>query len=261
MNKTLCRVIMFVVFILLYAPILMLIVFSFNAGNSQTVWQGFSFRWYEELFRDRDIMQALWNTVSVGLISAVASTVVGTLAAIGIFGMKKSTRGLIMNATYLPVLNPDILTGISLMLVYGLLQLPFGLMTLCISHITFNIPYVILSVMPKLRQFNMSTYEAALDLGARPLTAVRKVVLPEIMPGVFTGLIMAFTMSIDDFIISYFTAGTGTRTLPLIVYAMTKRKITPKINALSTLMFITVLLLLIIVNVRRTPKKKMEERR
>lgn len=250
------RLILIFVFLFLYAPILVLIFFSFNEANSQTAFSGFSLRWYADLFSDSSILIALKNTLIVGVISSALATVVGTLAAVGIFCMKSKPKELIMNITYLPVLNPDILTAISLMLVFQMLSLEFGLLTLIISHTTFNIPYVILSVMPKLRQLNMSEYEAALDLGARPFTALRKVVYPSIKPGVVTGLIMAFTMSIDDFIISYFTKGTGVQTLPIVIYSMTKRKVTPKINALSTLLFVVVLVLLIIVNLRQDRVKK-----
>ncbi len=250
------RIILVFVFLFLYAPILVLIFFSFNASNSQTAFSGFSLRWYVDLFSDSSILIALKNTLIVGVVSAALATVIGTFAAVGIFCMKNKPKELIMNITYLPVLNPDILTAISMMLVFQMLSLEFGLLTLIIAHTTFNIPYVILSVMPKLRQLNMSEYEAALDLGAKPFTALRKVVYPSIKPGIVTGLIMAFTMSIDDFIISYFTKGTGVQTLPIVIYSMTKRKVTPKINALSTLMFVVVLVLLIIVNLRQDRTKK-----
>lgn len=261
MSKVIQRIVMAFVFLFLYAPIIVLIVFSFNGSSSQVAFSGFSLRWYADLFRDASIMSALYNTILIAVVSATLATALGTLAAIGIFGMRKSVRSAIMNVTYLPVLNPDILTAISMMLVFGLMHIPFGLLTLIIAHTTFNIPYVILSVMPKLRQFNVSTYEAALDLGARPVYALWKVVLPEIMPGVITGMLMAFTLSIDDFIISYFTKGVGVQTLPIVIYSMTRRKVTPKVNALSTLLFVVVLSLLIIVNVRqsRAGVRKQEE--
>ena len=265
MSTVFQRVMMVFVFLFLYAPILVLIVFSFNSSSSQTAFAGVSLRWYADLFQDASIMNALYNTLVVAVVSSVLATVLGTLAAIGIFGMRKSVRTAIMNVTYLPVLNPDILTAISMMLVFSLMRIPFGLVTLIIAHTTFNIPYVILSVMPKLRQFNISTYEAALDLGARPAFALRKVVLPEIMPGIITGMLLSFTLSIDDFIISYFTKGTGVQTLPIVIYSMTRRKVTPKVNALSTLLFVVVLVLLIIVNLRQSradiKKQQGEERR
>ena len=264
MSKVFQRVMMAFVFLFLYAPILVLIVFSFNSSSSQTAFAGVSLRWYADLFQDASIMNALYNTLVVAVFSSVLATVLGTLAAVGIFGMRKSVRTAVMNVTYLPVLNPDILTAISMMLVFSLMRIPFGLVTLIIAHTTFNIPYVILSVMPKLRQFNISTYEAALDLGARPSFALRKVVLPEIMPGSITGL-LSFTLSIDDFIISYFTKGTGVQTLPIVIYSMTRRKVTPKVNALSTLLFVVVRALLIIVNLRQSradiKKQQGEERR
>jgi len=245
----------------LYAPIAVLIVFSFNASKSRSVWAGFSLRWYRELFRDSEILGALKNTLVVATVAAICATILGTLAAIGIHAMNKRARRVVMNITSLPMINPEIVTGVSLMLLYafvaqrtGLLRPGYG--TLILSHITFNLPYVILSVMPKLRQRNQQLYEAAMDLGCNPVTAFFKVLLPEIMPGVVTGLIMAFTLSIDDFVISYFTSGPTSQTLPIAIFSMTRRRVSPEVNALSTLLFVVVMALLVIVNLRQSAEAK-----
>lgn len=240
------------IFTFLYAPILILMVFSFNDSKSRGNWGGFSLRWYTELFRDREIMSALYYTILIAILSALIATLIGTIAAIGIHNMGRLSKGIVINLTYLPILNPDIVTGISLMMLFVFANIERGFVSLLLAHITFNIPYVIFSVMPKLKQMNKHLYEAALDLGATPLYAFKKVILPEIMPGVVTGMILAFTLSIDDFVISYFTTGAGVSNLSIIIHSMARRGINPTINALSTLMFITVLLLLLIVNKRTT---------
>ena len=238
------------IFLFLYAPIAVLIIFSFNESKSRGAWGGFSLKWYESLFNNSSIMTALWNTVEIAVISALVATVIGTFAAIGINSMKKLPQSVIMNVSYLPVLNADIVTGVSLLILFIFLGIPLGRISLLLSHITFNIPYVILSVMPKLKMMNQHSYEAALDLGCTPMQAVMKVVMPEIMPGVITGAILAFTLSIDDFVISFFTTGPGVNTLSIEIYSMVRRGIKPEINALSSLMFLTVLALLVVVNVR-----------
>ncbi|NLC52497.1 MAG: ABC transporter permease [Firmicutes bacterium] len=247
------------IYLFLYAPILILLVFSFNASKSRGNWTGFTLKWYLELFQDRQIMKALYNTVIIAVLSSTIATVIGTAAAIGIHNMKKLKRKIVMNLTYIPVVNPDIVTGLSLMLLFIFANVRLGFISLLLAHITFNIPYVILSVLPKLKQLDKNLYEAALDLGATPLYAYRKVILPEIMPGVVTGLLLAFTLSIDDFVISFFTTGSGVSTLSIIVYSMARRGINPKINALSTLLFITVLLLLVIVNMRTSGEHRKKE--
>ena len=247
------------IYLFLYAPILILLVFSFNASKSRGNWTGFTLKWYLELFQDRQIMKALYNTMVIAVLSSTIATVIGTAAAIGIHNMKKLKRKIIMNLTYIPVVNPDIVTGLSLMLLFIFTNVRLGFVSLLLSHITFNIPYVILSVLPKLKQLDKNLYEAALDLGATPLYAYRKVILPEIMPGVITGLLLAFTLSIDDFVISFFTTGSGVSTLSIIVYSMARRGINPKINALSTLLFVTVLLLLVIVNLRTSGEHRKKE--
>ena len=262
--KTLSRIYNALIFLFLYAPIFVLIIFSFNDSKSRVVWNGFSLRWYEELFRDEEILSALGVTLSVALIATVVSTIIGTLAAIGFRSVNARLRGVLMAINNFPMVNPEIVTGIALMLLFvfihrttGLLQ-P-GYVPLLLSHITFCIPYVVLQVLPKLRQANPHLYEAAVDLGCRPVTAFLKVMVPEILPGIITGALMAFTMSLDDFVISLFTSGASAQNLSVTIYSMVKRRVTPEINALSTLMFGAVLILLILVNVlqmKSEPKKK-----
>lgn len=248
-KRALSRGYLGLILVFLYAPILVLIVFSFNSIRSMSKWGGFSFRWYTELFQNDTIMSALWVTVSVAVIAAIVATALGTLAAIGIHGYRRRTQNLVLNVTYLPILNPDIVTGLSLMLLFLFAGLPRGYFTLVLAHITFNIPYVILSVLPKLRQMDPNLYEAALDLGATPGYALRRVIIPEIMPGIVTGALLALTLSLDDFVISLFTQ-TGTSNISILVYSMARRSINPQINALSTLLFVAVLALLFIVNLR-----------
>ncbi|HHW46412.1 MAG TPA: ABC transporter permease [Clostridiales bacterium] len=258
--KVLSRIYTTLIFIFLYAPIVILIIFSFNSSKSRSVWGGFTLEWYSRLFQDETILNALKNTLIVSVVAAIFATIIGTLAAIGIDAMNKRLKKIIMTLTNIPMVNPEIVTGVSLLLLYSIvfgilskfgLDVSLGLVTLILSHITFNIPYVILSVLPKLRQMNKHIYEAAIDLGCNPFQAFMKVVIPEIRPGIMTGMLMAFTLSIDDFIISYFTSGPTSQTLSVLIYSMTRRQISPKINALSALMFVTVLSLLLIVNIRQ----------
>lgn len=254
--KILSKIYTALIFIFLYAPIIVLIVFSFNSTKSRSVWKGFSLRWYENLFNDETILEALWVSVEVAVIAAVLATIIGTAAAVGLKGMNKKLRSVMLTFNNIPMVNPDIVTGISMMLLFVAIFSATGLLkpgftTLVIAHMTFCIPYVILSVLPKLNQMNPSIYEAAQDLGCPPFMAFFKVVLPEIMPGIITGMMMAFTLSLDDFVISYFTSGSTAQTLPMVIYSMTKRRLSPKVNALSTLMFVLVLVLLIIVNFKQ----------
>jgi len=245
---------LYIIFLFLYAPIAVLVVYSFNESKSRGHWGGFTLKWYRELLRDREIAAALYNTLMIAILSSIIATVIGTAAAMGIHNMKKIKKAVVMNLTYLPVLNPEIVTGVSLMLLFIFMKaftnIGLGFFTMLLAHITFNIPYVILSVLPKLKQLNKHTYEAALDLGATPLNAIWKVIIPEIMPGIVTGFILTFTLSIDDFVISFFTTGSGVSNLSIYVYSMARRGINPKINALSAIMFMTVLVLLLIVNKR-----------
>ena len=250
MKKFLKKSYLTLVYIFLYAPVVILIIFSFNNSKSRAHWDGFTLRWYAELFKDRQIMSSLYYTLAVALLASLIATVMGTAAALGIHNMSKFKKSVIMNITYLPVLNPDIVTGISLMILFLFLNIKLGFITLLLAHISFNIPYVIISVLPKLKQLNKHLNEAALDLGATPLYAFRKVILPEIMPGVITGFLLSFTLSLDDFIISFFTTGSGVSTLSMTVFSMARRGINPKINALSTLMFLAVLALLLVINKR-----------
>ena len=233
----------------LYAPIVVMVILSFNASRSRAKWGGFSLQWYEKLFNKPEIMQVLYMTLLVALIATIVATILGTLAAIGIHAMRSRNANLIMSISYLPMTTPDIVTGVSLMLMFVFVKIPLGYPTMLLAHIAFDTPYVLFSVLPKLRQLNVNLYEAALDLGCTPMRAVRKVILPEIMPGVVTGDLLAFTMSLDDFVISYFTSNTDSN-LSMIIYAAARRGIEPTIYALSTLMFVVVLVLLLIVNKR-----------
>lgn len=237
------------IFVFLYAPIVVMIVLSFNEGRSPAVWEGFSFKWYLELFDDRNIMEALKVTISVAVIATIVSTILGTLAAVGIHAMKKGWANAVLNVSYLPMTMPDIVTGVSLMLLFIQLNIPTGFWTMLLAHIAFDTPYVLFSVMPKLQHMNPNMYEAALDLGCKPAKAIWKVIIPEISPGIVTGMLMAFTMSIDDFIISYFTGGT-VNNLSMAVYGSAKRGVSPSMYALFAIMFVVILTLLIIVNSR-----------
>ena len=241
------------IFILLYAPIATLMVLSFNASRTRAKWGGFTFKWYFSLFENREIMQALWNTLFIAFVSSFVAVIIGTIACIAISNMNKRDRTIVMGITNIPMLNADIVTGISFMLLFISLGLKFGLGTILLAHITFNIPYVILCVMPRMKQLNPSIYEAALDLGASPVRAFFKVVFPDIFPGISAGFLMAFTMSLDDFIITHFTKGAGVDTLSTKIYTEVKKGIKPEMYALSTIIFVTVLLLLFLVN--KSPKE------
>ncbi len=255
-KNTAQKIYVFLIFVFLYAPIATLIVLSFNASKTRAKWGGFTLKWYRALFRNEDIMQALFNTLAIALIASLTATVVGTIACIAIMNMKKRSRSIIMGITNIPMLNADIVTGISLMLLFISLSLRFGFGTILLSHITFCIPYVILSVMPRMKQLNPSTYEAALDLGAGPVYGFFKVVFPDILPGVLSGFLMAFTMSLDDFIITHFTKGAGVDTLSTKIYTEVKKGIKPEMYALSTIIFVTVLVLLLLVNKAPAEKKQ-----
>lgn len=282
------RIFMGLIFLFLYAPILLMIVFSFNAGNSNVVWQGFSLRWYEQLFHDRAIIQSVYTTLLVSVLATAIATAAGTFAAVGFYSMRRRTRTMLMNVNNIPMMNADIVTGVSLCMlfvaVFGLWnefavnyrviinffgtkyritfpELSLGFGTMLIAHITFNIPYVILSVGPKLRQMDHNLVDAARDLGCTWMGAFFKVILPEIKSGIVSGALIAFTMSVDDFVISYFTAGSSVSTLAMEIYSMARKKVTPEINAVSTLLFVVVLLLLVAVNLREARQAKTEARR
>ena len=266
------RLLMILTGLFLYAPIIILIVFSFNAGNSSSVWKGFSLHWYQQLFQNRLIMHSVYITLMVSLLATVIATIAGTFAAIGFYGMRRKARNSLMAVNNIPMMNADIVTGVSLCLLFVVFfngwgafagwvnsaqsavvlpeRLTMGFGTLLIAHVCFNIPYVILSVGPKLRQMDRNLVDAAQDLGCTWMQAFWKVIIPEIKPGIVSGALTAFTMSIDDFIISYFTAGTSSSTLAMTIYGMTKKRVSPEINAISTLLFVTVILLLAIINIR-----------
>lgn len=258
--KKLGKIYMALVFLFLYVPIFVLIVFSFNESKSRSVFTGFTFDWYVKLFKNEIIISSLMNTLIIAVIASIAATALGTLAAIGINSMKKLPKAVVMNITNMPIINPEIVTGVSLMLLFvffaARMNLEFGFVTLLIAHITFDVPYVILNIMPKFKQMDPHLYEAAQDLGCSPFKAFWKVVLPEIMPGVVSGFLMAFTFSLDDFVISYFTSGSTSQTLPITIYSMTRRKVSPEINALSTIIFVAVLVVLIVKNIIENKQAK-----
>lgn len=245
----------------LYAPIFVLMVFSFNYVPSRNHWGGFSLRWYQELFHDPSIRLALTNTITIALLSSLIATVIGTMAAIGINSLGRKSKSVIIGVTNLPVFNPEIVTGVSLMLLFVFaIQIAgfgrMGYMTLLLAHISFNVPYVILSVMPRLRRLDGNLFEAALDLGASPIYAFFKVILPEIRPGIVTGALLAFTLSVDDFIVSFFTTGSGVSNLSILIFSMARRGVNPRINALSTLIFVTVMVLLYFINKRDSLRER-----
>ncbi|MGN0618670.1 MAG: ABC transporter permease [Ruminiclostridium sp.] len=264
--KKLGKIYMGLVLLFLYVPIFVLIVFSFNETKSRSVFSGFTLDWYAKLFKNDIIISSLVNTIIIAVVASIAATILGTLAAIGINSMKKLPKAIVLNITNMPVINPEIVTGVSLMLLFvffaARMNFEFGFVTLLIAHITFDVPYVILNVMPKFKQMDPNLFEAAQDLGCSPFSALYKVILPEIMPGIVSGFLMSFTFSLDDFVVSYFTTGSTSQTLPITIYSMTRRKISPEINALSTLIFIVVVIVLIVKNIieNRQYKAKAKEK-
>lgn len=265
--KILSRIYIALILIFLYAPMAVMVFFSFNSADSVWVFESFSLDWYKELVFNSSMLGALKNTLIVAVISAIVSTVLGTAAAVGIMAIRrKVSRSIVMTVTNIPMMNADIVTGISLMLLFVFIGRLFGaaeslgFITVLIAHITFNLPYVILSVLPKLKQTDHHLPEAALDLGCKPTQAFFKVVLPSISSGVFSGFIMAFTLSLDDFVISYFTCG-HFQTLPIVIYNMTKKTVTPDTYALSTLIFATVFILLVLYNAIQGKSDKKEAAR
>ena len=249
-----------ILLIFLYSPIAVLIFYSFNNGKT-TVWKGFTFKWYVQLFRDDNIMNALWNTVIIAVLASVFATILGTAAAIGI----SKKRMLIQNASNIPIISPDIVMGVSLMLLFTTLGVIFnfemGFFTVLISHICFCVPFVVLNVMPRIKRMDQSIYDAALDLGCNQWQAFYKVIIHELMPGIFSGLLMSFTYSLDDFIITYFTRGAKFQNLSIEIYSMTHRRISPKINALSALLFLAVLIVMVIINLRDRHEEKVQKKR
>ena len=255
-RKYLQKIYLALIFILLYAPIVTLIVLSFNQSKTRAKWGGFTLKWYKELLKNEQIMSAFYTTLIIAFVSAAIATVIGTAAAIAIQGMKQKWKTMYMGLTNIPMMNAEIVMGVSLMLLFIAFHMTLGFGTILIAHVTFNIPYVILSVLPKLKQTNRYTYEAALDLGASPVKAFFKVVFPDIVPGVLSGFMLAFTMSLDDFVITHFTKGPGIDTLSTKIYTEVRKGIKPEIYALSTIMFVTVLVLLLLINY--SPKEEEE---
>ena len=255
MKKIFVRLYFFVMFLFMYFPIIVLIGLSFNASRARTVWGGFTLEWYAQLFQDSVLLTSLFNTLSIALISAAVSTLIAVPAAIGLLAMKRRHASVIQNFGNIPMLNPDIVTGIILMLLLSS-AMKLGYVSILLAHITFNIPYVLLSVLPSLKKVNISIFEAARDLGAGSLYAFMKVVLPEIMPGILSGFFMAITLSMDDFVVTYFTRGAGIDTLSTLVYGQLKRGIKPEMYALSSVIFITVLLALVVFNILSSASEK-----
>jgi len=264
MKKVFSRIYSAIVYVFLYAPIFVMIFFSFNSTKSKTSFSGFSLRWYEELFKDEWLMESLVNTALIAVISSIAATVLGTLAAIGICNLKRKPRNFVMNISNIPIINPEIVTGVSLMLLFvfvvKIFQGELGFVTVLLSHIAFSTPYVVLNVIPRIKSMNMNLYEAALDLGCVPTKAFYKVVLPEISPGILAGFFMAFTFSLDDFIISYFVCGSTFQTLPIYIYGLLKRPIPLSINALSAIMFLVIITALVLSNVIQSRSEVKEIR-
>ena len=254
-KTTLQRIYVTLIFIFLYAPIVTLIVLSFNASKTRAKWGGFTTKWYTSLFQNEAIMNALANTLLIAFAASIVSTLIGTIACIAIMNLKKRSRAIVMGITNIPMLNAEIVTGISLMLLFVRFT-ALGTSTVLIAHITFDIPYVILNVLPKLSNTSSHTYEAARDLGATPLYAFFKIVWPDIKPGVFSGFLMAVTMSLDDFSITYFTKGAGVNTLSTMIYTQLRKGIIPEMYALSTILFFLALVLLLIMNYRSVKDAK-----
>lgn len=266
--KTASRIYTIFIFALLYAPIAVMVIFSFNASESMSVMSGFSLKWYKALLEDKETLRACYNTVILAVASALISTVFGTIAAVGIDKVKKGWyKSSLTFVTNIPMMNPEIVTGVSMMLLFvfgaalvGISHDVLNFWTLLIAHVTFGLPYVILSVLPKLRQIDPHLEEAAQDLGCTKIKAFYHAVMPTIMPGIFSGMLMAFTMSLDDFVISYFTSGSGFVTLPIRIYSMTKKRVTPDMYALSTIIFAVILILLLLSNLLQSHGEKKKNR-
>lgn len=259
MKRFLERFYIAIIFIFLYAPIITLMVLSFNNSRTRAKWGGFTGKWYIEMFNNRSIMDALYNTLFIAIVSSLIATLIGTITCIALNNMKTKSRTLLLGINNIPMLNADIVTGISLMLLFISFGMRFGMETILLAHITFNIPYVILNVMPKFQQLNPHTYEAALDLGASPVYAFFKVVFPDILPGILTGFLMAFTMSLDDFVITHFTKGAGVDTLSTKIYTEVRKGIKPEMYALSTLIFMTVFILLLVINLAPVLRERRQQ--
>ena len=256
-SKILSNFYLVLIFLFLYMPIIVLVINSFNKSKFGGVWNGFTLEWYMQLFKDKSIISSLYNTIIVATLASVIATSIGTLASIGINSMTSRYKSVMLNVSYISMINPDIVIGVSLLSFFSLFQfLKLGYVTLILAHITLCAPYVVFAVLPKLQQLNPNLSEAAQDLGATPTQTFFKVILPEIKPGIISGMIMSFTLSLDDFIISFFTTGAGISTLSIKVYSMTKRGVSPKINALTTLMLFVIIVLMVIIQIRSTKSEK-----
>lgn len=261
MNKRIRKFYMTLIYLFLYAPIFLLFVFSFNKGKTRGLWEGFSFHWYRSLFQNEEIMAALQNTITVALLATFFGTLIASLGIIGLYYCGKKEKKILMILNQINVINPEIVTAVGFLIVYRFINLDLGYFSLLLSHIGFTVPYVILSILPRLQQMPSSLPEAAMDLGATPLQTVRYVIFPYIRPAIISGALMAFTISVDDFAISFFTTGSGVDTVSTLVYSMARRGINPEINALSALMFVAMIVLLTMVNIRTAKEKKKRKRR
>lgn len=259
-NGVVSKIYIALILIFLYAPILVFIFFSFNDSMS-TIWNGFTLKWYNELFHDRRILQSLWNTIIIAVLASFFATILGTSAAIGIANFKGKKRVIIQNVSNIPIISPDIVMGVSLMLLFTILGIIFnfemGFWTVLISHVCFCVPFVVLNVMPRIKRMDQSIYDAALDLGCNQWQAFYKVVIHELMPGIISGMLMSFTYSLDDFVITYFTRGAKFQNLSIEIYSMTHRRISPKVNALSALLFLAIIIVMIIINLRDRREEKL----
>lgn len=255
-NRLSQKIYMGLVYLFLYAPIIVLMAYSFNESKTRGKWTGFSFKWYGQLLKDREILEALRNTLTIAIVTTIVAVVLGTLAAVGLMEFSKKKKKILLAINEIPVLNPDIVIAVGLMVLFTAFRINFGMSTLILSHIVFTTPYVILSILPKLKTMDRNLTEAAMDLGANPIQTLFLVVIPEIKQGIIAGAMMAFTLSIDDFVISFFTKGQGLNTVSTTVYSMARKGINPSINAMSTIMFTVTLLLLVIVYIKTEDKDK-----
>ncbi|MCI5675237.1 MAG: ABC transporter permease [Ezakiella sp.] len=260
-KKILQKLYTFLIYFFFYAPIIVLIVYSFNATKSRVNWSGFSLRWYKELFSNRQVLNSFYNTLLIGVASTILSTIMGTMGAVALYNKRGRFKNFMMDVNYLPILNPDIVIAVSLVALYNFMRLKFGYITIILSHVAFLTPYVLFNVMPRLNSMDPNLYEAALDLGANRWQAFRMVVLPEIKPGILSGALIAFTLSIDDFVVSFFTTGKGIQNISITVWSMARRGINPVINALSALMFLIMVILVVAINYRnkKEQEKKLEK--
>ncbi len=259
MKKILKNLYISLIYLFFYLPIIILIIYSFNETKSRVVWGGFSLKWYKELFESKEVLMSFYNTILIGVVSTLIATIIGTIGSIGLFRAGGRVKKFFMELNYLPILNPDIVIAVSLVALYNFMKLDFGYLTIILSHVAFLTPYVLFNVVPRLSMMNPNLYEAALDLGATRWESFKYVIFPEIKPGILSGALMAFTLSIDDFAVSFFTTGKGIQNISITVYSMARRGINPVINALSTLMFVIMIVLVIVINLRKNKLEKKKE--